>query len=109
MAGAHINPRTHNKAAAPAAAALLKVYLNNINAGVQVDGAFGFLAVLLVLVGVEDVGTVGELGQVEVSPFEHLKVTAKTHHLCQPAITHKERRDYLCCTQNITATNFDVF
>lgn len=95
MAGAHINTRTHNKAAA---AALLKVYLNNINAGVQVDGAFGFLAVLLVLVGVEDVGTVGELGQVEVSPFEHLKVTAATHHLCQPAITHKEMKDYFCCT-----------
>lgn len=50
-------------------------YLNNIYAGVQVDGSFGFLAVFLILVGVEDVGTVRELRQVEVPPFEHLQFT----------------------------------
>lgn len=52
------------------------VYLNNVYAGVQVDGSFGVLAVLLILVGVEDVGAVGELRQVEVPPFEHLQFTA---------------------------------
>lgn len=50
------------------------VYLNDIYARVQVYGAFGFLAVFLVLVGVEDVGAVRELRQVEVPPFEHLHV-----------------------------------
>lgn len=53
------------------------VYLNNIYAGVQVDGSFGVLAVLLILVGVKDVGAVGELRQVEVPPFEHLQYTAR--------------------------------
>ncbi len=60
------------------------VYLNNVYAGVQVDGSFGLLAVLLVLVGVEDVGAVGELRQVEVPPFEHLQFTTmetKSGHL----------------------------
>lgn len=47
-------------------------YLNNVYAGVQVDGPFGLLAVLLILVGVEDVGAIRELGQVEVPPFEDL-------------------------------------
>lgn len=54
------------------------VYLNNIYAGVQVDGSFGVLAVLFILVGVEDIGAVGELRQVEVPPFEHLQFTAMT-------------------------------
>lgn len=31
---------------------LMCVYLNNFNAGVQVDGSFSFFAVLLILVGV---------------------------------------------------------
>lgn len=52
-------------------------YLNNIYAGVQVDGSFGILAVLFILVGVKDVGAVGELRQVEVPPFEHLRFTAR--------------------------------
>lgn len=53
------------------------VHLNNIYAGVQVDGSFGVLAVLLILVGVKDVGAVRELRQVEVPPFEHLQSTAR--------------------------------
>lgn len=52
-------------------------YLNDIYAGVQVDGSFGVLAVLFVLVGVKAVGAVGELRQVEVPPFEHLRFTAR--------------------------------
>lgn len=54
-----------------------RVYLHDVYAGVQVDGPFGVLAVLLVLVGVEDVGAVWELRQVEVPPLEHLQFTAK--------------------------------
>lgn len=50
-------------------------YLNDVYAGVQVDGSFGVLAVLLILVGVENVGAIRELGQVEVPPFEHLHFT----------------------------------
>ena len=52
---------------------ILGLYLNDIDAGVQVDGALAVLVVLLVLVGVEDVGAVGELGQVEVPPLKGLK------------------------------------
>ena len=51
-------------------------HLDNINARVEVDGAFGFFAVLLILVGVEDVGAVWELRQVEEPPFEYLQGTA---------------------------------
>lgn len=52
-------------------------YLGDIDAGVQIDGAFGFLAVFLIFVGVEDVGAVGELRQVEISALEHLKFTGE--------------------------------
>lgn len=48
-------------------------YLHNIDAGVEVDRSLGFLAVLFVLVGVEDVRAIGELGQIEESPFEDLQ------------------------------------
>lgn len=51
-------------------------YLHNVDAGVKVDGSFGFLAVLFVLVGVEDVRAIGELRQIEVPPFEDLQYTA---------------------------------
>lgn len=51
-------------------------YLHNIDAWVKVDGSFGFLAVLFVLVGVEDVRAIGELRQIEVPPFEDLQYTA---------------------------------
>lgn len=51
-------------------------YLHNIDAGVKVDGSFGFLAVLFVLVGVEDVRAIGELRQIEVPPFEDLQYRA---------------------------------
>jgi len=56
---------------------LPQVYLNNIYTGVQIDRAFGFLAVLLILVRVEDVRAIRELRQVEVPSFEHLQFTAK--------------------------------
>lgn len=51
-------------------------YLHDIDAGVKVDGSFGFLAVLFVLVGVEDVRAIGELRQIEVPPFEDLQYKA---------------------------------
>lgn len=50
-------------------------YLYDIDAGVKVDGSLGFLAVLFVLVGVEDVRAVGELRQIEEPPFEDLQYT----------------------------------
>lgn len=59
------------------ATARLRVYLNDIYAGIQVDGSFCVLAVLLILVRVEDVGAIGELRQVEVPPFEHLQSRAR--------------------------------
>lgn len=48
-------------------------YLHHIDAGVQVDGSLGFLAVLFILVGVEDVRAVRELRQIEEPPFEDLE------------------------------------
>lgn len=52
-------------------------YLHDVYAGVQVDGSFSILAVLFILIGVKDVGAVGELRQVEVPPFEHLRFTVR--------------------------------
>lgn len=54
---------------------MIFLYLNDVDAGVQVDGSFGVFAVLLILIGVKDIGAVRELRQVEVSPFEHLRFT----------------------------------
>ena len=48
-------------------------YLDHVDAGVQVDGSFGLLGGLLILVEVEVVGAVAQLGQMEVPPLEGLK------------------------------------
>lgn len=50
-----------------------KEYRHHVDTGVQVDGAFGLFKVLLIFVGVENVGTVRELRQVEIPPLEHLQ------------------------------------
>lgn len=49
-----------------------KEYRNHIDTRVQVDGAFGLFTVLFIFVGVENVGTIRELRQVEIPPLEHL-------------------------------------
>lgn len=49
------------------------VYLNDPHAGVKEDGSLGFLGGVLVLVEVEVVGSVSQLGQMEVSPLEGLQ------------------------------------
>ena len=51
--------------------------LNDIYTGVQVDGPFGVLALLLILVGVEDVRAVRQLGQVEIPPLKHLRARGR--------------------------------
>lgn len=48
-------------------------YLNHTHARVQEDGSFGLLGGVLVLVEVEVVGSVSQLGQVEVPPLEGLE------------------------------------
>lgn len=49
------------------------IYLNNPHAGVKEDGSFGFFGGVLVLVEVEIVGSISQLGQMEVSPLEGLE------------------------------------
>ncbi len=48
-------------------------YLNNAHARVEEDGSFGILGGVLILVEVEVVGAVPQLGQMEVSPLEGLE------------------------------------
>lgn len=65
-------------------------HLNDVYTGVQVDGSFGVLAVLLILVGVEDVGAVRQLGQVEIPPLKHLiirrRVPIQNHPIATPLL-----------------------
>ena len=49
------------------------LYLDHAHAGVQEDGSFGLLGDLLILVEVEVVGAVPQLGQMEIPPLEGLK------------------------------------
>lgn len=48
-------------------------HLDNIDAGIQKDAAFGLLGGLFILVGIQDVGAVRQLRQVEISSLEHLQ------------------------------------
>lgn len=48
-------------------------HLNNPHARVEEDGSFGFLGGVLVFVEVEVVGSVSQLGQVEVPPLKGLE------------------------------------
>lgn len=60
------------------------LYLNNTHARVEKDGSFGILGGVLVLVEVEVVGSISQLGQMEVPPLEGLKHEKKrecTHHI----------------------------
>lgn len=50
------------------------LYLNNTHARVEEDSSFGFLGCVLILVEVEVVGSISQLGQIEVSSFEGLDV-----------------------------------
>lgn len=50
------------------------LYLNNTHARVEEDSSFGFLGRVLILVEVEVVGSISQLGQIEVSSFEGLDV-----------------------------------
>lgn len=49
------------------------VYLNDTHARVKEDGSFGFLGGVLILVEVEVVGSISQLGQTEVPPLEGLE------------------------------------
>lgn len=49
------------------------VYLNDTHARVKEYGSLGFLGRVLVLVEVKVVGSVSQLGQIEVSPLEGLE------------------------------------
>lgn len=53
------------------------LYLNNTHARVEEDSSFGFLGCVLILVEVEVVGSISQLGQIEVSSFEGLDVQIK--------------------------------
>lgn len=53
------------------------LYLNNTHAWVEEDSSFGFLGRVLILVEVEVVGSISQLGQIEVSSFEGLDVQIK--------------------------------
>lgn len=48
------------------------LHLNNSHTRVEEDSSFGFLGCVLILVEVEVVGSISQLGQIEVSSFEGL-------------------------------------
>lgn len=66
-----------------------KEYRHHVDTRVQVDGAFGLFTVLLIFIGVENVGTIRQLRQVEIPPLKHLGL--ENHMFKYMRLTFKQK------------------
>lgn len=85
-------------------------YLHDSHAGIQKYGSFRFFVDLLILVEVEVIWAVTQLGEVEKSPFKRLREIRKQGQWCATVInTHTGRHNISSETRYLTLTLIALF